>query len=287
MDVILLVDERERHVNMDSLLRQIPDKIQLQSKTLDIGDFHIIIRDPTRVQIIPDNHVIDNGQGPIVSNSVHESHILIERKTLNDLCSSVVDGRYKSQKERMQAFLNGNNKKGIYVLEGFNYADLIDWENYGSGISGKALKTIYLELQISHGFSVICTRDSKDTCATIADLVTRIHAKPEKYMNIDKNPNTCSITDIIKPKKADNLDSPLKFAVLQLCCLPRMSHAIAEGILAETGCTCIADFYKMVTHEPEKAFDIISNVKVNNKKVGKALVTRMFEFCGISSKEGP
>ena len=285
MEVILLVDERERHVNMDSLLRQIPDAVKLQSKTLDIGDFHIIIRDP-KVHNNEDQDNQDNMENKaetiIVPSESH--HILIERKTLNDLCSSVVDGRYKSQKERMQAFLNGSNKKGIYVLEGFNYADLIDWEKYGSGISGKALKTIYLELQISHGFSVICTRDSKGTCAVIADLVTRVQAKPEKYMNTKGNDKEASvqITDIIKPKKSDNLDSPLKFAVLQLCAIPRMSQVTAEAILNETGCACIADFYKLVIADPQTAFNTISNFKVNNRKVGKALVSRMFEFYGIA-----
>ena len=172
-------------------------------------------------------------------------------------------------------------KKGIYVLEGFDYANLVDWEKYSSGITGKALKTIYLELQVSHGFSVLCTRDSKETCAMIADLVTRVHAKPEKYLSSGRQ-SSANITDIIKPKKADNLDSPLKFAVLQLCALPRMSHAVAEAILTSTNCKCIADFYKMLINNPKGSFETISNAKVGSRKVGKALATKLYEFCGIS-----
>ena len=255
----LLIDNRERHVNTIWMQEQLPGTVSVVSEAMDIGDFAL-------------QHQVD------ASGSV--TLLMFERKTLPDLCSSVIDGRYKSQKERMLAYLQGDAKRGIYVLEGFNYAAINDWEQY-SGISGKALKTIFIELQAVYGFSVICTTSARDTCNAIVDIVHRVCAKPEKYQLKAGGSPASVITDLIKPKKCDNLDGADKLALVQLCSIPRMSPSIAGEILASTESASIADFVRYVDRDQESAYKHICNIKVHNRKVGKALTDRLFQLMGF------
>jgi len=64
-------------------------KIKITKKQLEIGDIHIIFNDNIYVY---------------------------ERKTMNDLISSIKDGRYKEQKLRLLSDINFNNIN--YIIEG-------------------------------------------------------------------------------------------------------------------------------------------------------------------------
>lgn len=256
----LLVDTRERAINLGALQELVPSDVFVASESLDIGDFQLRLRDSSGSQVIA---------------------LLFERKTVPDLCSSIMDGRYKSQKERMLALFQGETKRAFYILEGFNYASINDLDSY-NGISGKALKTIFIELQGVHGFSVICSANPKETCSVVADIVQRVISKPDKYLSSsDKRPPSV-IADIIKPKKSDNLDNPLKLALLQLCSVPRMSPAIASEILQGTESKSIVDFIRFIEKDQETAFKKICNMKSgNSRKIGNVLTDRIFQLFGF------
>eukprot|EP01041_Mallomonas_annulata_P006933 gene6933-14072_t len=104
-DVILLVDNREK----DSALIQasmIEAGYQCEVSTLSLGDFLWVIR-------------------------LHDC--IVERKTSADLASSIMDGRYSEQKQRLCAC--GINTK-IYIVEGLT----LNVANF-SNITATALKT--------------------------------------------------------------------------------------------------------------------------------------------------
>ena len=60
---------------------------------------------------------LDIGDIQFVDSKTNEILILIERKTLADLCASIKDGRYKEQKERMIHSIKRNIRK-IILIEG-------------------------------------------------------------------------------------------------------------------------------------------------------------------------
>ena len=89
VSVSLILDNREK-----DLKSAFPDA---EYKNLDLGDIQININK-------------DDGTS--------ELFLLIERKTMKDLISSVNDGRYREQKKRL---LDSNipNQKIMYLLEGY------------------------------------------------------------------------------------------------------------------------------------------------------------------------
>ena len=92
----LIIDSRETKLYEECLkLKQTIDnykKISIESKSLDLGD--IIIKDDE-----------DNDK------------LIIERKTINDLISSISDGRYNEQSFRLNG-IEHENHNIIYLIEG-------------------------------------------------------------------------------------------------------------------------------------------------------------------------
>ena len=56
--------------------------------------------------------------GDIIFKNGEEIEYIIERKTIGDLVSSICDGRYAEQKDRLKESVNGDNQKIVYLLEG-------------------------------------------------------------------------------------------------------------------------------------------------------------------------
>ena len=85
--IVCKIDNRERDLiqKFDIL------NIQIEKKNLDIGDIHIC--------------------------SDEKLLVIIERKTYDDLSTSIKDGRYKEQKNRMIHSISSNVRK-IYLFEG-------------------------------------------------------------------------------------------------------------------------------------------------------------------------
>ena len=80
----LIIDNREK-------IKELFEKKEyIKYENLSIGDYHIKL----------------NG------NTI----VIIERKTINDLANSIVDGRYREQKKRLLD--NFEKEKILYILEG-------------------------------------------------------------------------------------------------------------------------------------------------------------------------
>ena len=100
--MLIKIDNREHELlqQVQQMIANIPifNKIQVKTEALPIGD--IIIADAD-----------DSG------DSVPKDHIIIERKTVNDLLSSIKDGRYEEQSYRLNG-INHPNHNIIYLIEG-------------------------------------------------------------------------------------------------------------------------------------------------------------------------
>ena len=88
----ILIDSRESNLYNDIINRDLDiytNKIEFNKNNIDIGDINIKYRD---------------------------IEYIFERKTINDLISSIHDGRYREQKARM--IDNYDNKRITYIIEG-------------------------------------------------------------------------------------------------------------------------------------------------------------------------
>ena len=113
----IIIDSREQKLYEDIISRDLDvytDKINIQYKTIDLGDIHIIYND-------------------IV--------LIFERKTISDLQSSIQDGRYREQKSRMLA----NYKPEIlsYIIEGDNILSTRSY-NKSKMLQGAYINTMFI-----------------------------------------------------------------------------------------------------------------------------------------------
>ena len=114
-------------------------------------------------------------------------NIIIERKTWADLASSIMDGRYKEQGNRLsQALLE--NYKVYYFIEG----NLDFYKPYG--IKKESLISCIYSLTYEKNFNVIITRNLRETSSFI------IHFR-DKHTRSQEKPNVSKVNSIIQKKK--------------------------------------------------------------------------------------
>ena len=196
MNVQIIVDSRE--TKLFSLLTErdldiYKDNISIQKEQLELGDIHIIFNEITYIY---------------------------ERKTVNDLMSSIKDGRYKEQKNRLLANSFNNN----YIIEGDTITSNKNFKNQ------KTLTSVYLNSIYRDKINVFFTTNIDDTVTFLLLLVSKIIEKPENYLN-ENNKIPQDYIDVckIKSQKNKNIDKDTCY-LLQLSQIPNISKEIAKKI---------------------------------------------------------
>ena len=244
----LIIDNREKRSNFDkekdsffyNKLQKNNIKVKLQN--LPLGDFTWIIK-------------IENNEG---EKYQFITDYIIERKIIDDLSSSIIDGRYKDQKKR----LNQSDLKNIfYLIEG----DVNLSNNKGS------LKTAILSMRLFSRFNVLKTKNIRDTLI----LISKMHLEITKIYNI-----IFSTQEVIifkktfedfckKQKKYSNLN--LKNATLNaIKRIPKFGDESSFKIISIF--PTIRSLYSSINCEKEKdSIDIVLN-KFLNKNQKKILI---------------
>jgi ERCC4-type nuclease len=97
--------------------------------------------------------------------------LLIERKTINDLAASIVDGRYREQSFRLLKALD-EGFKVFYFIEG-------NMDLYTGAISKNTLVSTIYSLT-NKGFQVLLTKNSKDTAFFLLQFAEKMKKDAEK-----------------------------------------------------------------------------------------------------------
>ena len=97
--------------------------------------------------------------------------VLIERKTLDDWRSSMIDGRLDAQRARAGELFQETGVKLVYILEG-GVADWSDELNYG--VKNKALAASILKMSLRDGHHVIQSRMPAYTAAAIGYIADQL-----------------------------------------------------------------------------------------------------------------
>lgn len=137
----------------------------------------------------------------IVNNN--DDNLLIERKTLNDFSSSIIDGRYSEQKSRL---LN-SGAQIVYLIEG------TEKNNHGVPLS-TLLSTMYT-LQSRDNIIVMRSKNLQES----VDIIQIISKKFKESSVTQTKPYKAM-------KKSDNIDVYHSI----LCCIPGVSSTIASNI---------------------------------------------------------
>ena len=209
----LIIDVRERQLCKLIRALQMDEKIKYETiiKTLPLGD--IIICD--------DN---DNEK------------LIIERKSLNDLASSIIDGRYKEQSFRLD-HTESHNHNIMYIIEGsMPYYS----KRAYSKITASTLYSAMFTLNYYKGFSVIRTFNIMETAEWIIRMVSKLNKTKDKVGYYDTSSKTVTseppktYNSVIKRVKKQNL-RPDNIGEVILSQIPGISNATSLAVMNHFG----------------------------------------------------
>ena len=106
----------------------------------------------------------------IIKDKHDRELVLIERKSINDLASSIQDGRYNEQSYRLTN-TNIHNHNIIYLIEG----NLAMWNNRYSRITQDTIYSAMVSLMYYKGFSVFRTYTLVETAEFILNMSLKIN----------------------------------------------------------------------------------------------------------------
>jgi len=275
--MIIKIDTRETAL-LHQILNQttiIPvfKNIQIKSETLPIGD--------------------------IIINDDSEDKVIIERKSVNDLLSSIKDGRYEEQSYRLNG-LTHHNHNIIYLIEG----DL-NKINYFKTVNPPEKNTLYsamFSLNYYKGFSVFRSFNMEETANIICNMAYKIgkdFSKKPYYQNktqiempINESCDTALVTNdeesdevqvtdkdyvgVIKKVKKDNI-TPDNIGEIMLCQIPGISSVTALAVMEKYG--TIPNLIKEIELNAESMKDLsYTNANGQVRKINKTSIANIVKF---------
>jgi ERCC4-type nuclease len=150
--------------------------------------------------------------GDIIIYYKNDPLFIFERKTLQDLKASIIDGRYKNQK------INILQKYGNTIFKYIFEFPFKDFNGLDKQVKGALVNTI-----LRDKVSIIHTSSIKDTFEFLLNIFERIYLDPEKYCT---QPYCISEQQGVRVKKESTYTN-------MLCQIPSISLKTATAIAKE------------------------------------------------------
>jgi ERCC4-type nuclease len=271
--MIIKIDTREHDLlqQVTQLVANIPifKNIVIKSETLPIGD--IIISDDK------------------------EDKLIIERKTVSDLLSSIKDGRYEEQSYRLNG-LNHHNHNIVYLIEGdVNRVNRFKTDNK---VEKLTLYSAMFSLNYYKGFSVFRSFSLEETATIICNMSYKLNkdlTKKPYYQNIEdvqlitdkkeenedeQNANNNVVekdyVSVIKKVKKENI-TPDNIGEIMLCQIPGISSVTALAIMEKYN--NLPNLIKELELNNDCLKDISStNAKGQTRKINKTSIANIVKF---------
>jgi ERCC4-type nuclease len=106
------------------------------------------------------------------------NNVAIERKTISDFLSSMINKRLTKQLEELQQY-----KNKLLMIEGIEEQEIYGEENE-RGINPNAIRGFLLSIALKHKIPIIFTKNSEDTAKFIAILARK--KETESSLNVSK-----------------------------------------------------------------------------------------------------
>jgi ERCC4-type nuclease len=216
-------------------------RIKCRTGTLDVGDIWIGCKE---------------GEMPA---------LVLERKTVRDWESSVIDGRYREQRGRLLAFSQEHGARIGYILEG-------RWDS-SVRIGDRAIMKLVARMQLVHGIPVLWAGSVKETAALVESLQSMWEKDGSAAFKGELDAQRQ--VEGIKVAKKDNFDDPRMFAIRCIAQCPGVSPKSAEVILDAFGGTL-----KAVMNAGSEE---IAEVKCGARRIGIAVATKLVRLFGAGA----
>jgi len=209
----------------------------------------------------------------IICDDDDKEKLIIERKSLNDLASSIKDGRYVEQSLRLSHF-SLHNHNIIYLIEG----NLSTWTNRYK-VQANTLHSAIFSLNYYKGFSVHKTNDMTETAEYIlrvCDKLNRSQKKVPYYCSGEINYNDENYVSVIKKVKKDNI-TPENISEIILSQIPGISAKTSQVIIDKFG-----SLYQLLDalNRDQKCMDNIcfTTDKGTKRKISKTAIRNIVQY---------
>ena len=279
--MIIKVDTREHDLlhQINLLISNIPifKDITIKSETLPIGD--IIITDDK------------------------DEKLIIERKTVYDLLSSIKDGRYDEQSYRLNGITHHNHNI-IYLIEGdVNKVNRFKSDNR---VEKLTLYSAMFSLNYYKGFSVFRSFSLEETATILCNMAYKLGKTPDKkpfyqalvptpmHNDGDEQNNQSAggeqpeqteqppeqsekdYVSVIKKVKKENITTE-NIGEIMLCQIPGISSVTALAIMEKY--KSLPNLIKELENNNECLKDIFStNAKGQTRKISKTSISNIVKF---------
>lgn len=245
--------------------------------------------------------------GDIIISKNNEDVLIIERKSVNDLLSSIKDGRYEEQSFRLNG-LPLHNHNIMYMIEGdFNKMNAFR----DTKMEKLTLFSAIFSLNYYKGFSALRTFTMDETALFICNCTTKLMKgettnRKAFYLNknvaastvvaeekaeidssgstvttvttvdADTEDNSKEYISMVKKVKKENI-TPENIDEIMLCQIPGVSNATAISIIKKFN--SIANLIKCL-EENEKCLADVTNIndKGKSRKITKTSVANIIKF---------
>ena len=202
-------------------------------------------------------------------------NMIIERKSHQDLASSILDGRYKEQSNRLYEYIKENpDKKIIYFIEG-NF-DLY-FQNHN--IDKDKLISCIMSLFYEKGFQVLLTKHVNETSEYLLKFCLKYYTKYHKQQTItDISNNGIQCHQICLPKKKSSQINKENIGIIMLCNIPNISVHVSTQLLKPFE-NSLFHFLSKIKEDNEYLYSIkIESKDKKERKLSKAIIENLNSF---------
>jgi ERCC4-type nuclease len=242
--MLLVIDYRERaFLNTVNKHQKDPNQVteQEQVYTIDVGNVNVDIK------------VANLEVGDFVLKDNDDVLLIIERKTVTDLCASITDGRFRQQKERLIQSVNDDYEKVLFIIE-------------GPKVSKPMVDGAILNMMYKHKFRVLATKDMNDTFNNVILLY-------KKFAGKEFSSSTTSVVPVKLQSKRNKIDENIM--AVQLSAIPGVSYSTALKIA-----NIYPTMQRLVTALGESGETSLAMIEIERggkaSRLGKAIAKKIF-----------
>ena len=201
---------------------------------------------------------------------------IIERKSLNDLISSIKDGRYEEQSHRLSHNGECSLHQVIYLIEGMMSVLRTPQEK-------KLVYSCIASLNCFKGFSVLRSNSIQETAEMLVWMADKIDRNAGKIpiagtiAAVSTDQNYCTV---VKKTKKDNI-TPENIGEILLCQIPGISSTTAIAIMKNF--TSFAHLMDEIKTNPNCLDNLTCESNGKTRKISKKCLESIFVYLGNKS----
>ena len=144
----------------------------------------------------------------IIKDKKDNEKLLIERKTINDLASSIQDGRYNEQSYRLDK-CNVHNHNIMYLIEG----NISMWNNRFTRINRDTIYSAIFSIIYYKGFSVFVTSTTVETAEFLLNTALKIEKNDKSNQKKIPYYENINITFVCNEESTNNKTNSSKINI--------------------------------------------------------------------------